>query len=161
MDTGFWWLLKYLSALINYHVYHLRYQQSCQHLWPSRSMKGGGKIKKMRYALMMISFFVTIACSAQSNGGCDCPPCAPGMAITVWQGSTPTVKVKCENTSSFDCFSLELLSGKVGPAKLTNGMSGTLVVNDGQGRQSEGASVTFVGKERDKDGTELFLFNKN
>ena len=79
------------------------------------------------------------------------------MSITVWKGSTPTVQVRCENTSVYRCFSVAAVGGVLDPDELEPGTTGVLSVNDLHGRPvSEQPRVKFIGM----DNSGQYLFNK-
>ncbi len=94
---------------------------------------------------------------AQGPSLCPNPPCAPGVAIYRWEnGGTPTVKVKCYNTSIYNCFSVEAGVSVVHPSDILPGTEGRLIVNDEDGRPAA-QPVNVRYRSRDEgDGTFLF-----
>jgi len=72
------------------------------------------------------------------------------------------VKIHCEGTSIFDCYAFYLPTGPVGPGKVEIGMKGVLKLNDADGKPTEEpGQVTYRGMEKDKDGSDVYIFSKD
>lgn len=122
----------------------------------------------MKVLCFMVPLLLASGAMAQSstptlprfNGPCGTPPCAPGHATHVWQGSISQVRVKCENTSIFPCFTVVGAQGAVTPDKMAVGTTGVLKVNDASGKVTgDQPTVTCVSAD-DKDGLPAYNFTK-
>lgn len=121
-------------------------------------------MKFLRYVLPLSLFAGSITVSAQGpvQGLCGCPPCAPGFAQHSTQGGVTVVRVKCYNTSVFDCYSVTMEKGVLAPNKIKVGDKGKLTVNDANGKPVGAQTmVTYTGEQREVDGSVTHSFTKN
>lgn len=124
----------------------------------------------MKNVLLVLSLSLPMGLLAQSPTGptgptttpCPNPPCAPGKATTNWEGSIPMLRVRCENTSIFSCFTLQTpTGGTVTPNKIAPNTTGVLRVNDAEGKATgEQPNVKFISVTKDAEGFSVFTFNK-
>lgn len=106
---------------------------------------------------VLTSILAPLGALAQGPSLCPNPPCAPGVAIyRIQNDGTSTVKVKCYNTSIYNCFSVEAGVSVVHPSDILPGTEGRLTINDNDGRPAA-QPVNVRYRTRDEsDGTFLF-----
>lgn len=123
----------------------------------------------MKKLSLILSLSLPLGLMAQGPTGpvgpaspCPNPPCAPGSATTTWEGSIPTLNVRCQNTSIFSCFVLRTPTGPVTPDKMVENLTGELNVLDANGKVvGDKPTVKFTSKKiNNADGKAEFNFTK-